>query len=125
MASRAGIVKRADTDLLSVDHVLFSGQKPVAQILETTPVTSCRRFPSSLQILADSEIFRLRFIRLYPNAEEVLETSNFPAPLPVWVWKKRESLCGLSGFVCLFDIGEFSQTGVVTFLRVHSVKAGP
>ena len=84
--------------------------------------------PSGLQIFPDSEIFRLSFIRLCPNAEEVLFTEDPPAPPPVWVRKSGKFSRGLSGFWRVRVIVENSQsgvvTGVVTSLRVYSTNAG-
>ena len=94
-ASSMIIAKRPDTEFLRVNHRPFRVYEPVAKIFETTPVSGCRRLPSCLQKVSYSEIFRLRFDRLCPNAKEVLLPSDLLAPLPVWVRKKREILVGL------------------------------
>jgi|GEM_PF-3030859 len=69
------------------------------------PTSHEARDPSRLQILANSEIFRLGFIGLYPNCEEDLFATNFLAPLRILVRKKREILPELLRLLsCLVDL---------------------
>ena len=94
-ASRMVVVKRPDAQFLSVDHVPLRGQESVAQLPNTTPVAGCRRFPASLQVFPNSEIFRLSFGWLCPNAEEILFRLDLLAPLPVWVILKAVEMSAL------------------------------
>ena len=89
-----------EAEFLRVNHRPLRVYEPVAKIFETTLVSECRRLSSHcLQIFSNSEIFRLCFSRLCPNAEEVLHSADLLAPSPVRVQKKREICGGFSGFL--------------------------